>query len=158
MNYLHTNDIFHRDLRTDNILLTGDNKIKITDLGIAIFKGVLTDPRYAKLRYQGKGIYVSGETSAPTTQEELVQLAKTTDLRFYSIILAKLTVCGQAADFEDVKDLENIIPPSVSANYKKFVKICYNSKEFLPFQFCFSFSLSQIMTIQLLFLEDSDLL
>lgn len=33
MNYLHYNQIIHRDLKTDNILISNDNLIKISDFG-----------------------------------------------------------------------------------------------------------------------------
>ena len=33
MNYLHFNQIIHRDLKTDNILVSNDNLIKISDFG-----------------------------------------------------------------------------------------------------------------------------
>lgn len=35
MNYLHHNQIIHRDLKTDNILVSNDNLIKISDFGVS---------------------------------------------------------------------------------------------------------------------------
>jgi len=35
MQYLHTNKVLHRDIKTINMFLTKDNSIKIGDLGVA---------------------------------------------------------------------------------------------------------------------------
>jgi len=35
MNYLHSNKILHRDIKTINMFLGKDDKIKIGDLGVA---------------------------------------------------------------------------------------------------------------------------
>jgi serine/threonine protein kinase len=39
MDYLHSKDIYHRDLRTVNVGLTHDLQVKIADFGISLMDG-----------------------------------------------------------------------------------------------------------------------
>jgi len=35
LNYIHTLDIIHRDIKSDNILISGNGAIKLTDFGFS---------------------------------------------------------------------------------------------------------------------------
>ena len=41
VNYLHTNGVAHRDIKLENLLITSDSKLKITDFGVSeVFSGI----------------------------------------------------------------------------------------------------------------------
>ena len=44
MEYLHSVNVAHRDLKPDNILITMDNHIKLTDFGLRQVPSVLSLP------------------------------------------------------------------------------------------------------------------
>jgi len=55
---MHSNNILHRDLKTLNIFLTKDNKIKLGDLGVA---KILEDPENFVTSKVGTPYYLSPE-------------------------------------------------------------------------------------------------
>jgi len=43
VDYLHKNEVMHRDLKTSNILLARDGTVKLTDFGLSCFRKTLTE-------------------------------------------------------------------------------------------------------------------
>lgn len=61
INYLHRLDIVHRDLKLENLLLTKDMQLKITDFGFAKWCNNLSTARSLSETYCGTAIYTAPE-------------------------------------------------------------------------------------------------
>jgi tetratricopeptide (TPR) repeat protein len=59
LNFAHSKGVIHRDIKPDNILLTKDGRVKITDFGIARMFGAQAD--ITKTKIIGTPIYMSPE-------------------------------------------------------------------------------------------------
>ena len=57
--YLHLNEILHRDLSSNNVLLVGSSRAKVTDFGMAKLLG--NDPRLTPTFCPGTMVYMSPE-------------------------------------------------------------------------------------------------
>ena len=108
---IHDNDIIHRDMKPDNIILTEDNHVKITDFGIAsIVEGgsdglreeyVINpaDPTKKKRRLIGTMRYISPESV------KFGQYDKRSDLYALGVILYELVVGKYFFTYKDHHEL-----------------------------------------------------
>ncbi len=108
--YVHSKQIYHRDLKPDNILIThkGDN-VKIIDFGLA-----LTDSFDDDMKKVGTPIYASPEQL--TDGKNIDQRAD-----IYSLGLIFLEMLTQSTEPKDVKKIKN-------KAFKKIIKKCLMEK------------------------------
>ena len=59
--FLHSNGIIHRDLSSNNVLMIGDRRAKVTDFGMAVFEGV----HRQKTETPGTAVYMPPEVKGP---------------------------------------------------------------------------------------------
>ena len=80
LDVIHQNGIVHRDIKPDNILVTPDNRILVTDLGIC-------HVTYQHTLTEGSGILGSARWMAPEQVRSPVQIDHRTDLYSLGVIL-----------------------------------------------------------------------
>jgi len=85
MNYLHSSNIIHRDLKSLNLLLDEDWNIKISDFGLTKFRSHLTKKEVDEDNRVGS-IY----WTAPEVLEDPLAFSKQSDVYSYGIILWEL--------------------------------------------------------------------
>ncbi|XP_066504317.1 testis-specific serine/threonine-protein kinase 6 [Hoplias malabaricus] len=100
VDFLHQKDIVHRDLKCENVLLTAEHKVKLTDLGFACFsKG------HPELRttYCGSAAY-----AAPEVLRGVPYDAKKSDVWSLGVILYVMVAGGMPFDDTDVSKLPQL--------------------------------------------------
>ena len=85
--YLHSNDIIHRDLSSNNVLLTADKRAKVTDFGMSRLAN--TSARLSTLtQAPGCSVYMSPEALAHTPK-----YSKKLDIFSMGVLIIQILTC-----------------------------------------------------------------
>jgi len=121
LDYAHRNDVTHRDIKPDNIMLTVDDEVKIVDFGVAERKDKRADESFQTV---GTPTYMSPETitgEAITGQSDIYSLGVilyqllTGNVPFTAAGLAALAILITTKDAKPVRELRADIPVELEA-------------------------------------------
>ncbi len=121
LDYAHRNDVTHRDIKPDNIMLTVDDDVKIVDFGVAERKHKRSDdsfqtvgtPTYMSPE-QAKGEVVAGQSDLYSLGVILYQLL-TGNVPFKAPGLAALSILITTKDAKPVREIRADIPIELEA-------------------------------------------
>lgn len=121
LDYAHRNDVTHRDIKPDNIMLTTDDEVKVVDFGVAEHKHKRSDdtfktvgtPTYMSPE-QVKGEPISGQSDIYSLGVILYQLL-TGKVPFKAPGLAALSVLITSKDPKPVRELRPDVPVELEA-------------------------------------------
>lgn len=126
MAYLHSNNILHRDLKLDNILLDSNLCAKIADFGLSKIYTVTSSP---SPNDRGPSIYFAPETICDN------KYSQKTDVYSFAFILYELLIgkvqypnLSMLEFLENVvyKDLRPDIKKDIPASYRKLIEDCWS--------------------------------
>ena len=121
LDYAHRNDVTHRDIKPDNIMLTVDDDVKIVDFGVAERKSTRSEdsfltvgtPTYMSPE-QAKGEAIAGQSDIYSLGVILYQLL-TGNVPFKAPGLAALSILITTKDPKPVRELRADIPIELEA-------------------------------------------
>ena len=121
LDYAHRNDVTHRDIKPDNIMLTVDDDVKIVDFGVAERKHKRSDDSYQTVGTptymspeQAKGEVITGQSDIYSLGVILYQLL-TGNVPFKAPGLAALSILITTKDAKSVRELRADIPIELEA-------------------------------------------
>lgn len=117
--YLHTEGIYHRDLKLENIMLDKDNKVKIIDFGYA----AIDEGKLLK-RFCGTAHYIAPDVLTGPYNGSKADIWSC-GIIFYAMVTGKLPFANGSEDakviFEQIKHTEVRLPPYLSDKCKDLI-------------------------------------
>lgn len=113
VNHAHENNIIHRDIKPQNILVKDDGTIKITDFGIALAHDAVSLTQTDSIL--GSAHYIAPETTkgeTPTIQVDIYALG----IVFYELLKGNVPFSGENPVQIAMKHLREEIPSIISFN------------------------------------------
>lgn len=126
LNFLHTNNVLHRDIKSLNVLLGNQMNAKLADFGLAV---KVDDQRFASNQAVGTWMapeLISGEEKY-TTKADIYSLGIT----FWEIAARKLPFekvkQTELIPVEAAKGMRDDIPPDCPKKFASIIKFCWDN-------------------------------
>lgn len=111
LHYLHSNEIAHRDLKCENILISKSGNVKLADFGFATFCVDLDGIPLLSTTFCGSTCYAAPEILSGTPHDP-----KPADVWSLGVVL--YTMLTSSMPFDDTKSLANVVKEQVSRGWK----------------------------------------
>eukprot|EP01060_Flectonema_neradi_P001211 TRINITY_DN10717_c0_g2_i1.p1 TRINITY_DN10717_c0_g2~~TRINITY_DN10717_c0_g2_i1.p1 ORF type:complete len:576 (+),score=131.50 TRINITY_DN10717_c0_g2_i1:123-1850(+) len=135
--YLHTNNVVHRDLKGDNILMSADGTMKISDFGTSkninpVGRVGVPEASFSNSQIQGTPLWSAPETfdGTYTTESDVwsvgcvvcEMLTKKPPWPLFETVWAAITTIGKCSTYPELMPRE----PEVTSQCEDFLKCCLN--------------------------------
>lgn len=111
LHYLHTNEIAHRDLKCENILISRSGNVKLADFGFATYCVDLDGVRLLSTTFCGSTCYAAPEILSGTPHDP-----KPADVWSLGVVL--YTMLTSSMPFDDTQSLEKVVKEQVSRGWR----------------------------------------
>lgn len=124
MRYIHSKNVIHRDLKPNNILLSRNNHVRISDFGLALFD----DPEVKKTNSAGSLLFMAPELLSidDDDESEKIEYNNKIDVFAFSIVLYYIIVGGYPTLNWNrvIAGLPLKVPPTVPKWVEKMINAC----------------------------------